>query len=166
MSSLTTTELRTKPSYPPKAPAQKEHHSRSLIAQILRYTIVGGASTVFYSILYVILRTFAAPLMANTLALLISTVANTAVNRSFTFGVRDQGKAVPHQVQGLLIFGLGLVLTSSSLTFLTWLAPVTSQVLEVIILIGTNALVTLLRFVLFRAWIFEDIQTSNKCKLP
>ena len=49
---------------------------------------------------------------ANLVALLVTAVANTAANRRLTFGVRGREGAGRHQLQGLIVFGLGLALTT------------------------------------------------------
>ena len=59
---------------------------------------------------------------ANLIALLLTAVANTAANRRFTFGIRGPGTA-RHQLHGLLVFGLGLLLTSGSLWLLAQVDP-------------------------------------------
>ncbi len=92
---------------------------------------------------------------ANFLALLITTVANTAVNRRLTFGVRGPEQVLRHQVQGLLIFGVGLALTSGALAALGWLEPHPARLVEFAVLVAANLVATLLRFVLLRAWVFR-----------
>ena len=50
---------------------------------------------------------------ANLVALLLTAIANTAANRRFTFGVRGRRRRGPRtSSQGLVVFGLGLALTS------------------------------------------------------
>ncbi len=93
--------------------------------------------------------------VANLLALLLTAVANTALNRRYTFGVLGGGGAVRHQAQGLLLFGLGLVLTSGSLATLHALDPAPARAVEVAVLVGANLFATLLRFLLFRGWVFR-----------
>jgi len=91
---------------------------------------------------------------ANLVALLITAVANTAANRRLTFGVQGGG-AGRHQLQGLIVFALGLALTSGSLAFLSRFDPTAGHGLELSVLVGANLLSTVLRFLLFRAWIFR-----------
>jgi hypothetical protein len=55
---------------------------------------------------------------ANLLALLITAVADTAANRRLTFGIRGTDRAGRHQAHGLVVFGIGLTLTSGSLALL------------------------------------------------
>jgi putative flippase GtrA len=93
---------------------------------------------------------------ANFLALLITAVGNTAANRAFTFGVRGPRGAVSHQFQGLVIFGIGLALTSGSLFALHhWAAPQAEIHLELFVLVMANLIATLIRFVGLR-WVFRN----------
>jgi hypothetical protein len=60
-----------------------------------------------------------------------------------------------HQAQGLLVFALGLAVTSGSLRLLEALAPDASRAVELGVLTAANVVATLLRFVLYRAWVFR-----------
>ena len=93
---------------------------------------------------------------ANALSLLLTAVANTAANRRITFGVRGAGGRVRVQSQGLVVFALGLAVTSGSLLLLRHYDPSASHAVELAVLIGASVIATLLRFVLFRAWIFPQ----------
>ena len=44
--------------------------------------------------------------------LLVTAVANTAANRRLTFGISGRRHAARHQFKGLIVFGIGLALTS------------------------------------------------------
>ena len=55
---------------------------------------------------------------ANLVALVVTAVANTAANRRLTFGVRGRRGAATSQVQGLIVFVLGLALTTGALALL------------------------------------------------
>jgi putative flippase GtrA len=90
---------------------------------------------------------------ANLLALLATAIGNTAANRRFTFGVRGAGVA-RHQVQGLVVFALGLALTSGSLWLLAQLSAHPARLVELTVLVLANLVATLLRFVLLREWVF------------
>jgi putative flippase GtrA len=94
-----------------------------LTGQLLRFGAAGAVSTVGYVLLYAVLRPVAGPQAANALALPACAVANTAANRRLTFGLRGRGGALRHQAKGQLVFSVGLVLTSGSLTVLHHLAP-------------------------------------------
>jgi putative flippase GtrA len=91
--------------------------------------------------------------MANLIALLLTAVANTAANRRFTFGIRGPGTA-RHQLHGLLVFGLGLLLTSGSLWLLAQVVASPPRAVELTVLVVANLAATVLRFVLLREWVF------------
>ncbi len=125
----------------------------SLFRQAIRFAAVGVGSTLAYLLLFLLWRAPMGAQVANLLALLVTALANTAVNRRFTFGVSGDG-AVRHQLQGLLVFALGLALTSGSLGLLTILTSDPPRALEVAVLIVANLAATVLRFVLLREWVF------------
>ena len=116
--------------------------------------MVGVASTLAYLALFVLLRGPMGAQGANFAALLFTAIANTAVNRRFTFGVRGAADRFRHQLQGLLVFGLGLALTAGSLALLHATAPDARRWVEVAVLVGANVTATLVRFLLFRSWVF------------
>ncbi len=126
-----------------------------MVGQLVRFAIVGVLSTLAYLLLYVVLQPLIGAQVANFAALLITAVGNTAANRAFTFGVRGSNGAVAHQFQGLVIFGIGLALTSGSLFALHRWAPDASVHLELLVLVVANLVATLLRFVGLR-WVFRD----------
>ncbi|KOV94142.1 bifunctional glycosyltransferase family 2/GtrA family protein [Streptomyces sp. NRRL B-3648] len=127
-----------------------------LARQLVGFCVVGALSTLFYLLLYSAFRQFAGSQPANALALLVSAVANTAANRRLTFGVRGRGGAVRHQAQGLVVFGIGLALTSGSLAALDAAGGSPAHSTELAVLIAANLAATVLRFLLFRAWVFPD----------
>ncbi|MER6528915.1 bifunctional glycosyltransferase family 2/GtrA family protein [Streptomyces sp. NPDC001508] len=129
---------------------------KGLARQLVGFCVVGGLSTLFYLLLYSVFRQFAGSQVANALALLVSAVANTAANRRLTFGVRGRGGAVRHQAQGLVVFGIGLALTSGSLAALDAATSDPAHSTELAVLIAANLAATVLRFLLFRAWVFPD----------
>ncbi|MEU3303144.1 glycosyltransferase [Streptomyces sp. NPDC006678] len=127
-----------------------------LTRQLVGFCVVGGLSTLFYLLLYSLFRTGAGPQPANAAALLVSAVANTAANRRLTFGVRGRERVMRHQAQGLVVFAIGLALTSGSLAALDAAAGSPSHGTELAVLIVANLAATVLRFLLFRAWVFPD----------
>jgi glycosyltransferase involved in cell wall biosynthesis len=126
--------------------------------QLARFIAVGAVSTVAYVLLYLALRGLMAAQAANALSLLVTAVANTAANRSFTFGVRGRRHAVRDQIRGLLAFGAGLLLTSGALAALQAVSPRPGRAAEVTVLAGANLLATILRYALYRSWVFRGRQ--------
>ncbi|OKK18166.1 glycosyl transferase [Streptomyces sp. CB00455] len=127
-----------------------------LARQLLGFCAVGALSTLLYLLLYSAFRAGTGPQLANAGALLLSAVANTAANRRLTFGVRGRDRAVRHQAQGLVVFGIGLALTSGSLAALDAAAAAPAHSTELAVLITANLAATVLRFLLFRAWVFPE----------
>jgi putative flippase GtrA len=122
---------------------------RRTVGQLIRFAGVGVASTLAYSIIFLLLRTVLNSFVANTLALLITAVANTAANRRLTFGVRgNEGLAGDHAV-GLMAFAVGLALTNGSLA-VVHAAGVQAHWVEVVVLTVANLVSTVLRFVVLR----------------
>jgi putative flippase GtrA len=123
--------------------------------QLVRFAGIGVASTLAYLALFVLLRGPIGPFAANAVALLLTAVANTAANRRITFRTRGSAGALRQQAEGLVVFGLGLAVTTSALWALHALTASPPTWVELAVLVGANAAATLLRFVLFRAWVFR-----------
>src|SRR5580700_8263395 len=119
--------------------------------QIASFAVVGIASTIAYVLLYLLLRGVMSAQAANVLSLLATAVANTAANRRLTFGISGRLHAARHQVKGLIAFGIGLALTSGALAARPTHA---SRGLEVSVLVAANLVATVIRFVLYRTWVF------------
>ncbi len=134
---------------------------RGMISQLVRFGIVGGASTVAYALLYLVLHSMIGAQAANFVALLATAILNTAANRAFTFGVRGSASAAKHQMQGLLIFAFGLLLTSGSLFVLHQWVPSAPKHVELVVLVSANLIATITRFVGLR-WVFRtaDVEVS------
>ncbi|HET6858978.1 MAG TPA: bifunctional glycosyltransferase family 2/GtrA family protein [Streptomyces sp.] len=132
-----------------------------LARQLVGFCVVGALSTLAYLALYSLFRLGVGSQVANALALLVSTFANTAANRRLTFGVRGRDRAVRHQAQGLVVFGIGLALTSGSLAALGAASGSPSHSTELSVLIAANLAATVLRFLLFRAWVFPDRRAAQ-----
>ena len=122
--------------------------------QIAVFAAVGVLSTLAYAVLFLALRQVTGSQAANLLALLLTALGNTAANRRFTFGVIG-GPVLRHQAQGLLVFAVGLGLTSGALWLLTAGFPDVSHATEVLVLTLANLTVTVLRFLAMRLWIFR-----------
>ncbi|MET0898560.1 MAG: bifunctional glycosyltransferase family 2/GtrA family protein [Mycobacterium sp.] len=125
----------------------------SLLRQVVRFATVGVLSTLAYLVLFLALRSLG-PQGANLVALLITAIANTAANRRFTFGVRGRSGVARHQFEGLVVFAIGLTLTSGSLAALHYFGE-PSRAVELLVLVGANLLATVVRFVLLRGWVFH-----------
>ncbi|WP_222195969.1 bifunctional glycosyltransferase family 2/GtrA family protein [Modestobacter italicus] len=137
-----------------------------LFGQLVRFATIGVLSTLAYLVLFVLLRSVVAAQPANLIALLVTAVANTAANRRITFGIRGGPGAGRAQLQGLVVFGLGLALTSGTLAVLHAVTPTPDRGTEVLLLVAANALATLLRFLLLRGWVFRTHPTTAATPEP
>ncbi|MFE1770065.1 glycosyltransferase [Streptomyces sp. NPDC059008] len=132
-----------------------------LARQLVGFCVVGGLSTLCYLALYSLFRLGLGPQLANAAALLVSAVGNTAANRRLTFGVRGRDRALRHQAQGLVVFAIGLALTSGSLAALDAASGNASHGTELAVLVAANLAATVLRFLLFRAWVFPERERGD-----
>lgn len=129
---------------------------RGIVGQLGRFALIGVASTLAYAALYWVFRSTMSAQWANAVALMLTAIGNTAANRWFTFGVRGRPDRLRHQAQGLVVFGIGLAVTAGALMALDMLAPDASRPVELVVLTAANVLATLIRFLLYRAWVFGD----------
>jgi putative flippase GtrA len=123
---------------------------KGMVGQLVRFGIIGVASTLAYALLYLVLHPVLGSQAANLVALLITAIANTTANRAFTFGVRGRNDAARHQLHGLVVFVFGLAITSGSLFVLHRFEPNIDRVAELSVLVVANLVATLVRFVALR----------------
>jgi putative flippase GtrA len=138
----------------------------SFVGQVVRFAAVGIASTIAYALLYLLFQLALPGQLANFVALLVTAIANITANRRFTFGVRGRRGVVRHQFQGLIVFGIAWGITSGSLALLHVLRPDASSLLSLAVLTAANLLATLVRFVLFRGWVFRRQRQAADIPVP
>ncbi len=132
-----------------------------ILGQLGRFAAIGVVSTLAYAVLFLVLREGMSAGWASATALLLTAIANTAANRWFTFGVRGPAGRLRHQLQGLVVLSVGLAVTSAALLVLGRVAPDASRTVEVVVLTAANVIATLLRFLLFRAWVFPGARSAR-----
>jgi putative flippase GtrA len=137
-----------------------------LVGQLVAFAGIGVASTLAYLLLFVLLRAALPAQAANLAALGLTALANTAANRRITFGIRGRPGAARAHAQGLVVFGLGLALTSGALAGVHALSPTPGRGTELAALLTANALATLLRFVLLRGWVFRTRTAPSPAPEP
>ena len=127
-----------------------------LVGQALRFGAIGVLSTLAYLVLFLMLRGAVSAQPANLLALLITAVANTAANRRHhlrhpraraarTGAVPGPDRVRPRPGAHQRLARAAALGRSER-----------RQALELGVLVFANALATLLRFVLFRGWVFRS----------
>lgn len=127
-----------------------EGESIGTLRQLLRFGGIGALSAIAYLGLYLVLRELTGPQIANVVALVTTQVANTAVNRRLTFGIRGRRGLLRHQAGGLAAFGFGLALSSGALWALHHLQSEPGRGAEVAVLVVAQAVATAVRFLTLR----------------
>jgi putative flippase GtrA len=135
----------------PLAPATR----RSFTSQVIRFAAVGGASTIAYALLFLMLQPLFGGQSANILSLLLTTLGSTWAHRWVTFGVTGSLGAIRHQVQGLAVFGLAWGITAGSLLALHVIDPHAGPVTDMVVLVAANLVEGVVRFFLLRCWVFR-----------
>jgi putative flippase GtrA len=146
----------------PRRAAPRPAHPDAVLArqdgltwQLVTFGLVGAVSTVATVVLYMLLRLWDPPLVANLAALVMTTLFNTEANRRLTFaGAGVSGRRV--HLQGLAVFTLYYTFTSGALLALQELVARPSRWLEVAVLLAASVLGTAGRFALLRAWVFTN----------
>jgi putative flippase GtrA len=126
---------------------------RGLGSQVGRFAAVGVVSTLAYVALYSLVRAFEPAPLANALALITTTVGNTAANRRLTFGVRGRADLVRDHMAGLAGLAVALVITTTAIALLDAAVARPGRVVELAVLVAANAFATICRFGLLRALI-------------
>jgi putative flippase GtrA len=129
-------------------------------SQAARFIVVGAASTAAFVLLYLLFRGVMTAQAANAASLLVTAIANTAVNRRFTFGIRGRAHATRHQLRGLIAFGIGLAITSGALAGLHAVTARPGRAAEVAALVMANLAATVVRFLLYRGWVFRGAKAA------
>jgi putative flippase GtrA len=132
----------------------------TLARQAVRFATIGVASTLAYLVLFLLLRGSMGAQPANLMALLVTAIANTAANRRLTFGLRGRVKRARSQLEGLVVFAIGLGLTSGSLAVVHSLNAHPHRAVEVTALVTANLMATIVRFLLLRHWVFHPRRTA------
>ena len=119
---------------------------------VLRFLLVGAASTVGYLALYALLRLQLPAQVANAFALLATGDVNTALNRRWSF--RMAGPAPSRQrAKGIAAYLVSLAATSTALGVLE-LTGAGGRTAELVALVAANALAGVVHYALLRRWAF------------
>ena len=155
---LTSSTTGVRPS--PDASGRSAWFSRRWWVQVAAFLTVGLVFNLVYAGLYLVLVPLLGSYAANIVSLVVSTVGDTAANRRFTFRVRGRAEVARHQLLGLFILVVGLVVTSGSLWLLQAVASDPGRVAEAGVLVAANVLVGTIRFVTFHTFMRPGEQPS------
>ncbi|GAB3672386.1 glycosyltransferase [Actinocorallia lasiicapitis] len=142
------------PPRPRPAPAHPDAVVRtprsSTLLKLTAFVLIGIASTVAHAGIYLLLRSWWAPELANLAALTLTGLANTEANRRWTFASKDARRVRAHFRAGSL-FLLNYCVTSGAVLAL---APAADPHAETVALLLASAVVTLLRYIALDRWVF------------
>lgn len=122
--------------------------------QVLTFLWIGGVSWALQMVLYLALRSFAAPQVANVVALGLATIVNTWANGRWTFGERRRDGIRRRQVQGLAIVAGTWAMTAGALALLHTARPAPPTLVETLVVGATTVLATTAKFLIMRRWVF------------
>jgi putative flippase GtrA len=120
-------------------------------AEVRAFAAIGALSTLAYIGCYSALSLALPAAAASGVALLLTTIANTAANRRFTFKGAGRGNALRGQAGGLVALAVALCLTTIALSGLHLVAPRAGRPAELAVLAAANLLATAVRFTALRA---------------
>ncbi|MBB2987980.1 GtrA family protein [Terracoccus luteus] len=130
---------------------------RALPAQLGRFAVIGAGSTALHLALFAaLLQGGVTTMVANGIALMVATVANTAANRAWTFGISGRRRLGVHHGQALVVFAITWTATTLALAVLARLQPDAGTTTQTVVVAVANVLSTAARFVAMRRWIFTD----------
>lgn len=131
-----------------------------VVRQLTRFTGVGVVCTLSSLALYALCRPWLGAQTANAVALIITSVMNTSLNRRFTFRVRGTAKLAQDHLNGLVALAVALLLTAGSLEGLHWVQPSASVAAELWTTTVAGWVATAVRFSLLRHWIFRRARNA------
>jgi putative flippase GtrA len=111
-------------------------------------------STVVFAALFALLFDPLGPVLADVVALIVCSFANTAANRRLTFSLRGRAGRTRHYAAAAALSLLPLVLTLGALGMLAAF-DVTSLPAVLVALTAANGVATVARFGLLRRWEFR-----------
>lgn len=126
-----------------------------VVRQLVRFTGVGIICTATSLALYALLRPWLGPQLANAVALILTSLMNTALNRRLTFRIAGQGRMARDHLNGVIVIAVALAITGGSLGVLHWVNPEATVADELWTTTLSGFLATAVRFTMLRHWIFR-----------
>lgn len=153
-------EPAARPAQQPTRRAPATRHYRGMyrfpvVRQLVRFTGVGIICTATSLALYALLRPWLGPQLANAVALVLTSLMNTALNRRLTFRIAGQHRMARDHLHGVIVIAVALVITGGSLGVLHWVHPEATVADELWTTTLSGFLATAVRFTMLRHWIFR-----------
>ncbi|MFJ4263727.1 GtrA family protein [Paenarthrobacter nicotinovorans] len=143
---------------PPHEPPRKRHRGilkYPVVRQLIRFSGVGVICTGSSLAIYALLRPLIDPQLANAVALILTSLMNTALNRRLTFKITGSRKRARDHLSGVIVIGIALLITGGSLGVLHLFKPDASVAEELWTTTLSGFVATAVRFTLLRHWIFR-----------
>jgi len=105
-------------------------HSDMLMPRLFRFGTIGGITAVGYAVEYGLLSFVLPDQLANLVTLVSMTMANTALNRHFTFGRTGRKDLHIHYLAGVLAFLIAWTVTAGGLAILHLIGLQVSHLVE------------------------------------
>jgi glycosyltransferase involved in cell wall biosynthesis len=135
--------------------SEKRRQRRSRLENALRFARIGTVSTVVYAVLFLILRGHFGTYGANTLALVVCTVANIMAHEALVARRPGAGFSQPASIiGGVTGLATSLSLTSVAILFAGWISRNSLLIVFVALMIAT-ACAALIRFALLSSLEFR-----------
>lgn len=128
---------------------------RLVSPQVLRFACVGVGSTVLHLGVFAVLHRSLAAQVANLLALVLATVANTAANRQWTFGQRGSRGVATQHLQAFSVFLVTWGVSAGALAALPMVWHDPSTLVSTVTVGASMVASTVIRFLAMRHWIFR-----------
>lgn len=135
-----------------------QHLDKALVRQATRFAAMGLASSILQAGIYLLVRVVASASISSAVSLVLSTMANTAMNRAVTFDVKQSRGTLVSQFQGVLLLGITWGFQQAGLALIEPLALSTN--LEAVAVVLCGMLGGILRFTLMRVWMFAPQRSA------
>ena len=123
------------------------------LAQLIRFALVGGSSTLLYAALFLALHPLGY-LPAHVTATVVSSVFANELHRRLTFHADERVTWLTAQWEAGAVSLFGLLATSGALGWLHATARTAAPGVQIALVIGVTALIGTIRFIALR-WIFR-----------
>jgi putative flippase GtrA len=129
------------------------------LAQLARFALVGGSSTVLYALLFLALHSLGY-LPAHIMATVLSSVFANELHRRLTFHADERVTWLTAQWEAGTVSLFGLLATAAALGWLHATARNAPPALQIALVIAVTALIGTIRFVALR-WIFQPVARAS-----